>query len=148
MDRPALEIIAVPVAAVDAIWEQALPHLQAAIGDAHGRYTPDDIRGFCRGGNMKLFIASEGEAVVAAVVGEIVQYPRKRVLVVPFAGGAEIGRWYAPMEACVEEWARAFGCSGEMTFGRKGWARITGAEEIGVVLWREFSATPTSMEVH
>ena len=73
---------------------------------------------------------------------------RKKVLGIPFAGGRDMARWYAKMEAAVEAWAKGFGCTAERLYGRKGWARVTKGQESGVMLWREFAAEPVSAEVH
>jgi hypothetical protein len=146
-----IEILPVPVNAVRVVWDKALPHLAEPIALSHGCYEPEDVAGFCEKGGFKLWLACDGEEIIAAIVAEIVDFPRKRVLLIRFAGGRDMARWYAPMETAVEEWARAFGCSAECVFGRKGWARVTRGNEAGVVVWRDFAAgpaAPASAEVH
>jgi hypothetical protein len=143
-----IEIIAVPAEALRFVWAKASPLLAEAVAQSHGTFLTEDVLACCERGAMQLWLACEGEDVIAAVAAEIVIFPRKKVLGIPFAGGRDMARWYAKMEAAVEAWAKGFGCTAERLYGRKGWARVTKGQESGVMLWREFAAEPVSAEVH
>lgn len=139
------EILPVPPPAVADIWPQAEPFIREALERAHGCYLPEDIMRACQMGAMQLWIVARGDELLSAVVSEITQYPRKRVVAVPFIGGKELMEWQGQLFQEIEEWSKAFGCSAMSGGGRRGWARLTGAEE-SVVLWRDYDMP--SREVH
>lgn len=133
-----VEIILVPPAAVAGMWPEVEPHLEPAIRMSRGCYEPEDVMAFCAGGGMQLWLAYEGDKLLGAIVTELVDFPRRRMTRAPFAGGKDIRRWYAAMDAAVEAWGRSWGATGISAMGRKGWAKILNAQEIGVEYWRDF----------
>lgn len=141
-----IEIISVPPQAVATVWPDAMPLLARPIEMSKGCYLPEDVLGACQAGHMQLWIAADGEDLVAAYVTEITNYPRKKVIRAVFAGGKPhtMDRWLEPMTAAIEDMGKQFGCSSITAMGRKGWAKIVEGEEIAVVLWRDFPP----MELH
>lgn len=141
-----VEILPIPPTAVAVAWPQALPLLEKPIGMSKGCYLPEDVLAACQTGGMQLWLAAEGEDLLAAYVTEIVDYPRKRIVRAAFAGGVPqtMDRWLEPMVNMIEAWSKQVGCQSFAATGRKGWSRKVEGEEIGVILWRDYPA----MELH
>lgn len=137
-----VEIIQIPGPAIDVVWPQALELLREPIAMTRGCYEPEDVYRLLLNGKMGLWIAADGEEVLAAYACELVFYPRKTRLRATFAGGKPhtMARWLPMMEAALEEESRKFGGSGLEAVGRDGWGRVLEAEKIGVLLCRDFPA--------
>lgn len=137
-----VEILQIPADAVPHAWPMAEPHLKPAIEMSRGCYEPEDVAKLCLAGAMQLWLASEGETVMASYVTEIVQYPRKRRVRATFAGGQPhtMDRWLEPMVSAIEAWSRVWGCQGIEAMGRKGWSRVVEGEVVGTFLARDFPA--------
>lgn len=135
-----IEIIQIPAPLIDAVWPQALELLREPIAMSRGCYESEDVYSFLLNGKMALWLATEGEEILAAYACELVFYPRKTRLRATFAGGKPhtMTKWLPQMEAALEEEARKFGGSGLEAFGRDGWSRVLEAEKIGVLLCRDF----------
>jgi hypothetical protein len=135
-----VEILFVPPSAIDAVWEKSLELLQEPIAMTRGCYEPEDVYNFLTAGKMGLWLAIEGEDVLAAYAVELVFYPRKTRLRATFAGGKPhtMERWLPQMEAALEQEARRFGGSGIEAIGRKGWAKMLDSDQVGVFLCRDF----------
>lgn len=141
-----VEILFVPGPALDTIWEHALVLLREPIAMSRGCYEPEDVYAFCAAGKMALWLAIEGEDVLAAYAVELVFYPRKTRLRATFAGAKPhtMDRWLPQMVSALEEESRRFGCSGLEAMGRKGWTKVVDGEQVGVFLCRDFAP----MELH
>ena len=141
-----VEILQVPVEAVAGAWPMALPHLMPAVEMSRGCFEPEDIELLCARGDMQLWLAVDGEDVLAAYVTEIVQYPRKRRIRAVFAGGKPhtMDHWLEPMVQAIEAFSKAWSCSGIEAVGRKGWSKVVDGEIVGTYLCRDYAA----MEMH
>lgn len=135
-----VEIVFVPPPLIDTVWEQALELLQEPIAMTRGCYEPEDVYAFLAAGKMGLWLAVEGEDVLAAYAVELVFYPRKVRLRATFAGGKPhtMERWLPQMETALEQESRKFGGSGLEAIGREGWVRVLDCEKVGVLFCREF----------
>lgn len=138
------DILQIPAPLVASAWAEAQPHLAESIAMTGGRFEPDDVRELCAKGGMQLWLIGHGENMVAAAVTEVVDYPRKRYGRVVFVGGEGAKDWHTDLEAALQSWSRAWGCHGLEAFGRKGWGRLIHAEQIAVMITRDYPAT----EVH
>lgn len=133
-----VEIIQVPPSAVEGMWPEVEPHLKPSIEMSRGCFEPVDVMAFCVGGGFQLWVAYDGDNLIGAIVTELIDFPRRRMTRAPFAGGKDILKWYAAMDAAVEAWGRSWGATGICAVGRKGWTRILNAKEVGVEYWRDF----------
>jgi hypothetical protein len=61
-----------------------------------------------------------------ALITEILEYPQKRTLAVPFCGGEEhlIDQWLPDIVRAMDDHARHNGCVSVEIFGRPGWEKI------------------------
>ncbi|HTO43131.1 MAG TPA: hypothetical protein VML56_03570 [Burkholderiales bacterium] len=68
-----------------------------------------------------------------AAVVQIVKFPRQTVATVLYCGGSDLEAMKAAFEYG-RQWAREHGIDVVRTYGRKGWARVIGLEQQGVIL--------------
>ena len=112
-----------PVEKVPEVW----PHVMADIGKAlarSGDYSLADAGAMLADGIWRLWIAAKPSGLVAAALTEVLDYPRRRVLHVHAAGGAE-GEGVSAMWPLVRIYARQHECAVLRFQGRRGWARST-----------------------
>lgn len=136
--KAAVEILAVAPQHVARIWPLVEKYVADSLVYAKGVYLPEDIKGFCEGGKMQMWIAVRGESVLAAVITEVMDFPRKRMVSVPFIGGRDMRAWFRKMLATVETWSREMGCTGMQGGARRGWGKLAKMEEIGVILFKDY----------
>ena len=85
-------------------------------------------------------ITADGEPeVVAVLVTEIIDYPRRRVLDLALMAGDRMELWIDSLPV-LERWAVANGVDQVQVHGRKGWERVTGYPVRAVLLVKELEA--------
>ena len=91
-------------------------YIEGALAYAGGSHTYDDVRELVEQGRLQFW-----PGVHSAVVTEIIESPRTRLLNIFLAGGnlAEI----EAMAPGILEWGKQQGCSSAVFTGRKGWER-------------------------
>jgi len=100
-------------------WERCSPWLAAALERAEGTHTLDDVRDLIeRGQGQYQFWPGRR----AAVVTEIIPYPRMWVLHFWLIGG-DLEELMG-MKPHIEAWGRAAGCTRARGTGRPGWERV------------------------
>ena len=107
---------------IDLVWDDVAPLIKKALQHAEGELIPDDIKKHLDKGDLRLWVALEGKETIAAMVTEIIQYPRKKIVRVITLAGRDMGMWYdfLPM---IEGYAIRNGCSSLEAWSRKGMAR-------------------------
>lgn len=137
-------VIGVPAELVPAAWESALAHLERALVHTHECFEAEDVLEALLRRDMQLWVSLAGDngaEIEAAVVTEIVRYPRRKACRVFLVGGRRLRDWLRPMNALLESFARAHGCDFMEGGARRGWARAAGYREIGVVLAKSLRAS-------
>lgn len=137
-----VEILPVSPQHVAKVWPLIDKYVVDALAYAQGVYLPSDIKGYCEGARMQLWIATRGDKVLAAVITEIMDFPRMRIVSVPFIGGTDLRSWFRKMLLTVEAWSKEMGCVGMQGGARRGWGKIAKMDEIGVMLWKRYEPTP------
>jgi hypothetical protein len=133
-----VEILPVSPQHVAKVWPLVDKYVEDSLKFAQGCFLPVDIRDFCTQGKMQLWIATRGDSVLAAVVSEITDYPRKRICAVPFIGGKDLRSWFRKMLITIETWSKEMGCVGMQGGARRGWGKLANMDEVGVVLFRSY----------
>ena len=107
---------------IDLVWDDVVPLIEKALQHAEGELVPDDIKKHLDKGDLRLWIALEGKETIAAMVTEVIQYPRKKIVRVITLAGKDMDMWYdfLPM---IEGYAIRNGCSSLEAWSRKGMAR-------------------------
>ena len=104
------------------VWSEVSPLIRKALLHAEGELIPEDIKKHLDTSDLRLWVALENKDVLAAMVTEIIQYPRKKIVRVITLAGKDMNMWYEflPM---VEGYAIRNGCSSLEAWSRKGMAR-------------------------
>ena len=91
-------------------------HIEAALEYNAGTHDLSDVLHAIAIGEMQLWAGED-----SVIISQVVVYPRKKVLHLPFVGGnlAELER----MEPTIQEFARFLKCDLITSAGRKGWER-------------------------
>ena len=107
---------------VDMVWDETYPFIKKALRHAEGELQPEDIKKHLDSGDLRLWVALKDKDVIASMVTEIIQYPRKRIVRVITLAGKDMNLWYdfLPM---VEGYAIRNGCSSLEAWTRRGMTR-------------------------
>lgn len=150
-----VEVYAVDPRHVAGIWPAVEKYVADSLEFAQGCFLPEDIKEFCERGAMQMWIATRGDTVLCACISEITNYPRKRVVAVPFIGGKDMRSWFRKMLYTIEAWSKEMGCVGLQGGARRGWGKMAKMDEVGVVLFKHYdmgatlpSFEPVSKELH
>lgn len=150
-----IEILACPPNKVRSVFPLVEKYIADALVFTRGAWLPEDVCNACEKGGMQLWLATRDDEVLAALVSEITDYPRKRIIGVPFIGGKEMRRWFHKALFTIEAWSKEMGCVGMQGGARRGWAKLAKMEEVGVILWKDYDmgaplneATPARQEMH
>ena len=109
---------------LELVWDEVVPLIEAALKYSEGEVIPEDLVKPIKIGKMQLWVALS-DGVIAAMITEIVVYPRKRVLrVITIAGkdGHGMSKWYGFLPL-VEGFALSNNCSSLEAWTRKGMAK-------------------------
>ena len=113
-------ITQVPSEDLHIIWDQVEPFIKKALDDT---YRPQDILDGLILNKFQLFISYENKKVESAVITEVVDYPRKRILRYVLAGGNNMSNWLESIQKTIERFAINNHCQAVEVAGRKGWLR-------------------------
>ena len=114
-------------------WPVIARHLERATRRT-GCYEPIDILRLAFLGQVGVWTCEIEGVIVAALVSEVKQYPRKRVLEMLFAGGNRMAIWIDAAVDALDQHAEQTGCDHIAALGRPGWARAWGGRLTGDVV--------------
>jgi hypothetical protein len=119
---PPCKVALVEAEDVDMVWDETYPLIEKALRYAEGELVPEDIKKHLDAGNLRLWVALQDKSVIASMVTEIIQYPRKKIVRVITLAGKNMDLWYdfLPM---VEGYAISNGCSSLEAWTRRGMTR-------------------------
>jgi len=128
-------ITQVPREDINYVWQQVEPLIIRALDDS---YTARDVLDGIIRNKFQLFISWENDKVESAVVTEVADYPRKRILRYVLAGGDNLDNWLEPIQNKIEEFAINNYCQAIEVAGRKGWLRkLKGFEQKIYIMSKE-----------
>ena len=128
-------ITQVPREDINYVWQQVEPLVIRALDDT---YTARDVLDGIILNKFQLFISWENKKVESAVVTEVADYPRKRILRYVLAGGDNLDNWLEPIQNKIEEFAINNYCQAIEVAGRKGWLRkLKGFEQKIYIMSKE-----------
>lgn len=121
-----IEIIWVGKNNLDKVWLSVEPLLKSAIMKWLPVWDTDFFYTQIMEDTKQLWIAvdSEKEAIVGAVVTEVVEYPKAKVVNVILLGGNKIRDWKNDMGAAIENFANNEDCYALQSMGRTGWQAL------------------------
>ena len=102
-----------------------------------GRFEASDVLALLLAGKARLWISwdADEKRVEAAIITEIIEYPRLRELRIWLVGGRDRKAWFDEAETMIAQFARESSCTVMASGGRRGWLRVIGSE------WRETGPT-------
>lgn len=119
----ALELSAVPVAAITYVWTDVEPMLQKAIDASGGRYTTVSLLDALFKGELGLWVVMDEGNIIAALTTRICEYPKHRALALDWIGGARMKEWLPMAHDVFSRYAEDHGCTELQGYGRKAWDR-------------------------
>lgn len=133
-----MTVCSVPIEHLSFIWPRARPFVVKALErDDSGRYEAEDILRLLISGDARLWVAWD-DAVQAAIITQIIQYPRLRELRIWLVGGGNMKSWVNEATELLEGFGRASGCALIAGGMRRGWVRMGNAATGG---WKETGFT-------
>ena len=119
---PSCKVALVNSEDIELVWDEVIPLVEKALSHAEGELIPSDIRKHLDTGDLRLWVALEDKDIIASMVTEIIQYPRKKIVRVITVAGKDMSMWYdfLPM---LEGYAVRNGCSSLEAWTRKGMTR-------------------------
>jgi len=136
------QISYVPPKDVGLIWKQIEPLLLKPLEIDGFAYMPKDIFDSLLKKKMQLWISwnVKTNEVEAAIVTEIIDYPRLRSCRYFLAGGTNMKSWFNPVKEQVEHWAKLNKCQRIELVGRKGWVKwLRDYKQKHIILMKELT---------
>lgn len=113
-------------------WLRCEAWIAAALDYAHGTHTIEDVKAACLAGKATLIPGEQ-----AAMVVEIEDYPRLKILHFWLAGG-DLEELRDDLRPFAERWGREMGCARVTITGRRGWVKaLPGYEEVATICGKE-----------
>lgn len=117
------ELILVPPDKIFAVMPDVQPLLVPAIELSDGRWDIWSVAAQLLLGHMHLWISVENGKPEAAMVTRFVDYPKMRVLSIPFLGGKAMDNWMQ-FEPQISTWGKAQGAVELEGYARAGFKRV------------------------
>jgi len=120
--QPSCKVALVEAEDIDMVWGDVVPLIEKALLHAEGELMPEDIKKHLDSADLRLWVALKDKDVIASMVTEIIQYPRKKIVRIITLAGKDMSLWYdfLPM---LEGYAIRHGCSSLEAWTRKGMTR-------------------------
>lgn len=118
-------------------WDRIIPILARALERGPLTHLPSDVLSECLQGELYCWVVTHDERIDGIAFVEIVDHPRLRTCGVAWLAGSGMRRWFRPLYAEVEQWARNLGCSAFECRGRYGWHRAAGMKVTGFHMMKE-----------
>lgn len=101
-------------------WPDVADMLAPAVDYSYGRWDMKSLLHMLCLGHMTLWIIRHGGEEVAALVTQIVEYPRRKMLSIQFIGGKGMNDWAEEALRIIHWCAKNHGCDGVEAVGRQG----------------------------
>lgn len=108
---------------VEAVWPHVVEHLERAVAFSDGELKTEDFLSFLLAEEMQLWVAVGDRECVAAMVTQIIVYPRKKILRVIAIGGRDMKIWMQNIDM-LENYALAMGCTELEAWTKRGFLRV------------------------
>jgi hypothetical protein len=109
--------------AIDTVWDEVKPLLIKTLEYADGKYIVDDIYNAIKSRDMQLWVVYDNGGLLSFCITQILIYPRKKVLSLPFVGGVEMFRWLH-LTNIIKDFARENHCDFAEGYARDGWIKV------------------------
>jgi|TARA_Y100000310_G_C20475682_1_gene712277 hypothetical protein len=116
------KVVLVAPSDVSYVWDDVVPLLDKALQYSEGEMTSDDLAPHLDNENLRMWVAMKGNEIIACMVTEVIEYPRKKIVRVITLAGKDMDLWYDFLPL-VEGYAVKQGCSALEAWTRKGMTR-------------------------
>jgi hypothetical protein len=117
---------------VNDVWFEVLPLIESALEYGDGKYDTHSIYQKLKSREMQLWL-SLNKGIEALCITQIQIYPQKKVCLLHVVAGRDMNHWLQFLDE-IETWAKQQGCQSLEAYGRPGWKKVTGWEQIHVVI--------------
>jgi hypothetical protein len=120
-----ISLVGIPPETVDQVWPLIEARIEEACLTSREKETAFDVRRDARYGERQVWVIWDGDAkeVLAVVVTQLINHPRKRTCRINICVGEQRERWQHHIRI-IENWARENGCRGMELMARPGWSRV------------------------
>lgn len=133
-----MRVLAIDARDYPLVRESVYPLMERVAAITKGRYGADDIERFSLDGTLRMWGVYD-KAMVGFATSEILCYPKKKVLGVPFLAGDRMPEWIGQLHERLEQEARALGCEAIEGWGLRAWTKfLPGWKVQNAVLVKEF----------
>lgn len=73
----------------------------------------------------------KADKLIGVVTTELMEHDDKQCMEIPLVAGKNMRRWMTPLWRILTLWGEAQGTTHAVGYGRKGWKRLLGFEEVG-----------------
>jgi hypothetical protein len=137
-------LVCVDPAQICEIWPHAAPLLRVACYRTMLNAF-DEIERDILSGRSLLWLAWNGESILAAAATILINSEAGKVCVITLCGGSGLNRWL-PLLDGIETYARDEGCKLVRIYGRKGWLRVLdGYREKHVIMDKDIGSRERPM---
>lgn len=117
------DLILVPTDKILAVMPDVAPMLQPAIDLSDGRWDLWSVVAMLLNGQGSLWISVSDGKPEAAMIARVLDYPKMRVLSLPFLGGTAMRNWMQ-FEPQIAAWGKSLGCVEMEGYARTGFKRV------------------------
>ena len=107
---------------IEYVWDEVAPLMDVALKHSEGELLTEDLVEHLDNDDLRLWVAMKNDKVIAAMITEIITYPRKKILRVITLAGKYMDLWYDFLPS-VEGYAISKQCSALEAWTRKGMTR-------------------------
>jgi hypothetical protein len=113
----------IPATAVDAVWPEVRPWIEAACKRSRGKFDALDIKRGLLERDDQLWIWRTPTAFAVGIT-RLTNYPKQRVCTIRIVTGTNRREWERECIAHMERWAREQGCDAMELQARPGWKSV------------------------
>ena len=104
------------------VWDEVAPLMDAALKHSEGELLTEDLVEHLDNEDLRLWVAMLDNKVIAAMITEVITYPRKKILRIITLAGKDMELWYDFLPS-IEGYAVSKQCSALEAWTRKGMTR-------------------------
>lgn len=120
------QILGVSGELLDQAWVTAGPMIEKALKrtDADQYYSLDDVKRMIEKHQAQLWVVIDNDVPVAALITQILKYPKINVIEVLFAGGSRMNKWADLAWDTFKRYGKENHCTKIKSGGREGWTKV------------------------
>jgi len=110
-----------------AIWQLVSEYIEKSLKYANGKYDLDGVLELLKKRELLLWVVYTDNKIKGCFVTELIDYPKKRILMISFLGADEMEDVLCHLDA-IKDYAKKHKAQGLEIFGRAGWEKTLSVE--------------------